>query len=208
VRDPEIKFGLAVTGTIHPDRILTNAMAKAGDVLVLTKPLGTGVLFHADMRGLARGPWLEATLHSVARNNAAAMAVARTAGVEAVTDVTGFGLVGHLGEMLRASGVSARIRLAELPALPGAVELLARGLRSTFHPENERARRGIVVAPAAAQDPRLGLLFDPQTSGGLLFGIDEAHAAGVLGELRAVAGAAVIGEVFARRDDGVLIEVA
>ena len=92
---------------------------RPGQVLVLTKALGTGVLFHADMRALARGPWLEAALRSVTQSNAAALAILRDAGVDAATDVTGFGLVGHLGEMLRASGCERAVRLADLPALPG-----------------------------------------------------------------------------------------
>jgi selenide,water dikinase len=109
--------------------------------------------------------------------------------------------------MLRASGTSARVKLADLPALPGAVELLGRGVRSTFHVENERARRGIAIAGGAASDPRLGLLFDPQTSGGLLFGIDTTRATAIVAALSELGPAAAIGEVVDRRADGVLIEV-
>jgi selenide,water dikinase len=180
---------------------------RPGQLLVLTKALGTGVVFHADMRALARGPWVEAAIRSVTRSNQGAFRVLREAGIDAATDVTGFGLVGHLGEMLRASGTSARVTIADLPALPGALELLGRGLRSTFHAENERARRGIAIAGGAASDPRLGLLFDPQTSGGLLFGIAAERAAAAIEALREVGSAAVIGEVTERRTDGALIEV-
>ena len=205
----KLMVGFSVEGFAEGERgLLRLDRLRQGQRLILTKPLGTGVVFHADMRGLARGPWLEAALQSVARTNAAALEILRDAGVEAVTDVTGFGLVGHLGEMVRASGLSARLRLADLPALPGAVELLARGLRSTFHAENERARRGIVIVPAVAQDPRLALLFDPQTSGGLLFGVDDGATGPLIERLRAIGPAAAIGEAVPRRDDGALIEVA
>ena len=189
------------------DALLRIGGLRVGQKLLLTKALGTGVVFHADMRSLARGSWLVAALDSVTRTNVRALEILRAAGVEAVTDVTGFGVVGHLGEMLRASGVSAQLHRSEIPALPGALELLARGVRSTFHEENERARRGIVIAPEAAADPRLDLLFDPQTSGGLLGGIDPARAGGALDELRALGSAAILGDVVARRTDGALIEI-
>ncbi|HVR30724.1 MAG TPA: selenide, water dikinase SelD [Thermoanaerobaculia bacterium] len=204
----KLMVGFTVDGFAEDERkLLRIDCLRVGQRLVLSKALGTGVLFHADMKGLARGRWLEEALASVTRSNAGALAVLRAAGVEAVTDVTGFGLVGHLGGMLRASGVSARVELEAIPALPGALELLGRGLRSTFHAENERARRGIAIPAAAARDPRLALLFDPQTSGGLLFGVDQAQASAVATELRAQGPAAIIGEVIGRRDDGVLVEV-
>jgi selenide,water dikinase len=204
----KLMVGFSVDGFADAEgALLRIGGLRAGQKLVLTKALGTGVVLHADMRGLARGPWLEAALGSVTRSNARAMAVLRAAGVQSVTDVTGFGLVGHLGEMLRASGLSARVDVGALPALPGALELLARGVRSTFHEENERARRGILIAPAAAGDPRLHLLFDPQTSGGLLAGVDVARAATAVEELSVLGAAAVIGETAPRRADGVLIEV-
>jgi selenide,water dikinase len=204
----KLMVGFAVDGFADDERHLMRLdRLHPGQVLILTKALGTGVVFHADMRALARGPWLEAALRSATRSNADALSILRAAGVDAATDVTGFGLVGHLGEMLRASGASARVRLADLPALPGAIELLGRGLRSTFHAENERARRGIVVGDGVASDPRLGLLFDPQTSGGLLFGIAAERAAAALEALSVIGPAAAIGEVTERRADGALIEV-
>jgi selenide,water dikinase len=204
----KLMVGFAVDGFAEDERRLMRLdRLRPGQVLVLTKALGTGVLFHADMRALARGPWLEAALRSVTQSNAGALSILRAAGVDAATDVTGFGLVGHLGEMLRASGTSASLRLGDLPALPGAIELLGRGLRSTFHAENERARRGIVIDAAAASDPRIGLLFDPQTSGGLLFGIDADRAPAAVEALRQLGPATAIGVVTARRADRALIEV-
>ncbi len=180
--------------------LMTLAALAPGCALVLTKPLGTGVLFHADMQGRARGPWIESAIASMLASNAAAARLARAAGAAAATDVTGFGLAGHLGRMAAKSGVTAVVDVDRLPALPGALELLAQGLRSTFHEENARARRGIRVEPAAAVHPRLELLFDPQTSGGLVLGVPPDRAERLLASL-AEAGypaATVIGTTEAR----------
>jgi selenide,water dikinase len=127
----------------------------------------------------------------------------------AATDVTGFGLAGHLGSMLRASKVSAVLDLDALPALPGALSLLGRGVRSTSHPENARARRAMLVDDAAAGRPALDLLFDPQTSGGLLLGIPAPRRDALLRALHAAGddAAVVIGEIMAPRADGALIAV-
>jgi selenide, water dikinase len=143
------------------------------------------------------------------RPNRTASEVAIRVGASAATDVSGFGLAGHLGEMLRGSKAAAQVRLSAIPLLPGVAELLARGLRSTFHPENARARRAILVDPVAAPRPTLDALFDPQTSGGLLFGVAAARAEEALAALHAAGdkGAAVIGEVTAARADGALFEV-
>jgi selenide,water dikinase len=148
-------------------------------------------------------------LQSMARSNAAAARIARDARASAVTDVTGFGLAGHLGQMLRASKVSAAIDLRALPLLPGVAGLLAAGVRSTYHEQNTRGRRGIRIAPAAASDPIVEVLFDPQTSGGLLFGVRPEHLAETLERLHAGgdSAAAAIGEVTPPHPDGALFEV-
>lgn len=192
-----------------PDALLRLGDLAPGQRLILSKALGTGVLFYADMQGRARGPWIEAALEAMARSNEEAARAARRAGARAATDVTGFGLAGHLGAMLRASGLSAIVDVAALPTLPGAVELLAQGLHSTFHPENARLRRGLAISPAAATHPKLELLFDPQTSGGLLFGVDAERTAETVAALHAAGdeAAAVIGQVMAERSDGAPIEV-
>ena len=202
-----LQVGFAVWGTAESTLLRLSGL-RPGDRLVLTKPLGTGVLFHADMRGLARGAWIEAATASMLRSNGAASRIAREIGATACTDVSGFGLVGHLGAMLRASGVTARVALGALPLLPGARACFARGLRSTAHPHNAEARRVLRIDPEPAARPELDVFFDPQTSGGLLFGVaperaDEAvarlHAAGdvaatCVGEVTeaASAGAALI----------------
>ncbi len=206
----ELAVGFAVQGTTaDASDLLTHDRLRPDRALILTKPLGTGVLFHADMQGRARGPWLAVALEVMTRPNRGDVEVARRAGARAATDVTGFGLVGHLGAMLRSSGVGATLSLAALPALPGALELLALGLRSTFHEENARALKGLAIAPEAVDDPRLALLFDPQTSGGILFDAAAERAAETVRSLVAAGatGAAVIGSTGARRADGALLEV-
>ena len=205
----DLAVGFTVFGTAESAaRLMRIGGLEPGDRLILTKPLGTGVLFFADARGLARGPWMEAAIASMLRTNAAASRAALAAGATACTDVSGFGLAGHLGEMLRASKAGATVELSAIPLLPGVAELLGRGHRSTFHPENARARKALRVEPAAAL-PVLDALFDPQTSGGLLFGVPAARAAGALTALRAAGDtrAAVIGEVTPPRGDLALFEV-
>ena len=206
----ELTVGFAVLGFAGaPDTLVRLGGLAPGDRLILTKPLGTGVLLQADMRGLARGEWIEAAHASMLRSNARASAVAGTVGASAATDVTGFGLAGHLGGMLRASKTAAVVDLDAVPALPGVLALLARGVRSTAHPENARARRAIRIDPAAARRPALDILFDPQTSGGLLLGVRPDRADAALLALREAGdtAAAVIGEVTASRPDGALFEV-
>ncbi len=197
---PELLVGFSVQGLAGTgDRLARVDALAPGLALVLSKALGTGVLFHADMAGDLRGPWLLAALASMERPNAAAARVAAELGAVAATDVTGFGLAGHLGTMARASGVVATVALESLPALPGAVELLRRGVRSTFHGENSRRRGAVEIEAAAAADPRLELLFDPQTSGGLLFAVAAERADEAVERLRRAGdeGAAVIGETAA-----------
>jgi selenide,water dikinase len=192
----ELFVGLAVLGELAPgERPLALADARPGDALVLTKPLGTGVLLAADARGLARGAWLEAALASMLRPNADAARVARTCGAGGATDVSGFGLAGHLAELARASGLVAELRLAAIPALPGALGLLARGVRSSAHAQNARFRDALAEPAARPGEPALELLFDPQTSGGLLFSLPPERAAQAVAALREAgdASAATIG---------------
>jgi selenide,water dikinase len=194
---PAPLVGFVVEGTSSRGALVAKAGARSGDALVLTKPLGTGVLLHADMRGRARGSWLAAVHRAMLTTNAAAAAVAVELEASAATDVTGFGLGGHLADLLRAAGGGGVVRLSSLPALPGALELLARGERSTFHPENRRGLRGLEVVPEARTDPRLELLFDPQTSGGLLIALAPERAAELVARVEAATGlaAAVVGSV-------------
>ena len=174
----ELFVGLTVLGRLDPgEPPLALAAARPGDRIVLTKPLGTGVVLAADMRGLAHGAWVLEAQDSMLRPNAEAARVARECGATAATDVSGFGLAGHAAELARASGLVAELQLRALPALAGAVGLLARGVRSSFHAQNARSRAALAVSAEAAGDPALELLFDPQTSGGLLFGVAPERSA-------------------------------
>jgi hypothetical protein len=205
---PELVVGFAVWGFVaSADALIRIGGAAPGDQLLLTKRLGTGVILQADMRALARGEWVEAATASMLRSNGAAARAIVALGPSAATDVTGFGLARHLGEMLRASKSSAVLDLAAIPALPGAVALLGRGIRSTAHPENARARRAMLVEPDAARRESLDLLFDPQTSGGLLVAVPPARGSAMLSALHAAGdgAAAIIGEVAPPRPDGALI---
>jgi selenide,water dikinase len=207
---PELVVGFAVWGVAtSADALIRIGGLAPGDHLVLTKPLGTGVLLQADMRGIARGEWIEAACASMLRSNRHAARAAGPLRPSAATDVTGFGLAGHLGTMLRASKASAVLDLDAVPALPGALSLLGRGVRSTAHPENAKARRAMWVDEATARRPALDLLFDPQTSGGLLLGIPAERGEALLRALREAGdtAAAVIGVVAPPRPDGALIEV-
>jgi selenide,water dikinase len=198
----ELFVGLSVLGRLDPgEPPLALAAARAGDRIVLTKPLGTGVILAADMRGLARGGWVLGAQASMLRPNAVAARVARMCGATAATDVSGFGLGGHIAELARASGLVAELELGALPALEGAIGLLSRGLRSTFHAQNARPTASLELAPAALRDPALELVFDPQTSGGLIFGVAPGRAAEALRLLHDAgdAQAAVIGRLRAAR---------
>lgn len=188
--DP-MTIGFAVTGALEGPAMHKGGL-RVGEVLVLTKPLGTGTLLAAAMRGQARGRWIDAALRSMAVDSARAAAALRQAGARGCTDVTGFGLLGHLLEMLEASGVDADIDPAALPLLEGAAEMLAAGITSSLHPANLRFA-GAALAGGREPPP---ILTDPQTAGGLLAGVPPDAVDTVLA---AVPGAAVIGRVTARR---------
>ncbi|MCW5745033.1 MAG: selenide, water dikinase SelD, partial [Alphaproteobacteria bacterium] len=182
----ELSLGLTVNGLAPAERLLRKGALAPDDVLILTKPLGTGVLFAADMRGEARAPWVSTAIDSMLRSSGPPAAAARAAGVVACTDVTGFGLAGHLLEMLRASGLDAALSLSALPVLPGVAGLLARGFESTLAPSNRDAGKSAVAVGGAPADKTMtGLLYDPQTSGGLLIGIAANKADALLVALRA-----------------------
>lgn len=195
VRDPELKFGLAVVGRAEPDRLMTNAAARPGDRLLLTKPLGTGVLINAFKLGKIGEAELEPAMVEMERLNREASRLALAHGVRAATDVTGFGLAGHALEVARASGVGLRLRLGDLPVHEGFDRLLARGVTTGATAANrENAREEIEGGGARVPE----IVFDPQTSGGLLLAVAEERAADLLAALRAGGHrAAEIGEVVA-----------
>jgi selenide,water dikinase len=196
IDDPEPKYGMAVTGLVHPDRILRNVGARPGDRLLLTKPLGSGIATTAIKRGTASGALLDEVTRLMATlNRAAGEVLAASGAVHALTDVTGFGLLGHLWEMLEGSGVAARLRAERVPVLPGVIELALAGVV----PGGSRANLAWVephlrYAPGAAV-PAI-VLADAQTNGGLLAAVPADRVAGLVAEL-AAAGvvAAEVGEV-------------
>ena len=202
----ELALGFAINGlvVVTPQGELQGVMRKAGmqagDVLLLTKPLGTGTLCAAHALGLARGRWIEAALSHMEQSNLGAAQTLLAHGARACTDVTGFGLLGHLVEMTRPSGVDAEINLEALPVLDGALECLGLGQVSSLHNANARMRSALVnagvVEPRQAQ--RLSLLFDPQTAGGLLASLPASQAAACLQALQAqgYARSAIIGRVL------------
>jgi selenide,water dikinase len=208
VQDSEIKFGYAVTGAVAADRILTNAGARAGDTLLLTKAIGTGVIGTAIKSGRAPADVVERAVRSMTTlNKIAAETMVRSGGVHACTDITGFGLLGHLCEVAGASGVSIALVAGAVPLIDGVLPLVSRH-RSGGMTTN-RAHFGARVSLAPSIEPDLqDLLFDPQTSGGLLISIAGASA----GELKAgLAGAGVtvweIGRVVPSNEAGSLISV-
>lgn len=207
----ELMVGLSVDGFLADaaGEPLRKGGLELGQKLILTKRLGTGVLLYADPLGFVRGPWLEAAFASMLRPNAAAAEVAREMGATAATDVTGFGLAGHLLEMARASAFSVAVDVDLLPSLPGALELLARGFQSSAQTQNEKLLRGAVIDDAAGRHRNFPLLADPQTSGGLLIAVPAAAADKALRRLHAAgdAAACVIGEVLPARRDGARIRL-
>jgi selenide,water dikinase len=185
IRDAEPKYGLAVIGVAHPDRLLRKGGARPGDRLVLTKPLGTGLLVSGRRSGLTSDKWLEGAIASMRRLNRAASEVLVRHEVSGATDVTGFGLLGHAAEMARASGTRFVIEARSLPALPGALEVARAGVETGGAGHNRRAVAALLEVGEGLDPAVVALAFDPQTSGGLLAAVPEASLARVLADLGA-----------------------
>jgi selenide,water dikinase len=210
VRDGDVKYGLSVTGEVALGDVLSNRTARAGDALILSKALGTGVIGNAIKAGSAHDDEIAAAIASMTRSNRDALAIGRAHGVTACTDVTGFGLLGHLRNLVRGSALDARIELASLPLLPGARARAIAGLL----PGGSRANRAF-LAPMlhvegeldADRELLLSLACDAQTSGGLLLCIPAPHAQACLAELRRDHAAAIVGEMVPRAGDSPIITV-
>ena len=198
----ELGLGFAVNGLVDRNRILRKGGLRPGDRLILTKAIGIGTLFAADMRHRAKGRWIAAAIASMTQSNRDAARCLLAHGAAACTDVTGFGLLGHLVEMLRASDVDADLDLKAVPILDGAEQTVRAGILSSLQPQNVRLRRAIANAPDASNDPRFALLFDPQTAGGLLAGVRTERAQSCVSELRArgYTASAIVGTVLPRSD--------
>jgi selenide,water dikinase len=192
VEGQELLYGLAVTGTVHPEKIWRNAGAEAGDALVLTKPLGTGVVTTAAKAEMADPAHLSTALRWMVTLNREAAEALHDVDPHAVTDVTGFGLAGHLAEMAEASGVAAEIDLGALPLLPGALEAAATGLVPAGAGKNRTSVAAVLQIDEGADELRVDLCLDPQTSGGLLAAVTAEHAEALV---RRLPGSAIVGRV-------------
>lgn len=186
VRDAEIKFGYAVTGLVHPDRVFTNTGALAGDVLILTKPIGTGVITTALKRGIAKPEWVENAIRSMTTlNRAVSEVITAAAGVHAMTDVTGFGLMGHGRELALGSGVAIEIEVERVPRIEGALDAIHLGaIPAGLLANRDFAECISADAPGSPiPDDLRALMYDPQTAGGLLISVAPENADAVLDAL-------------------------
>lgn len=197
VEDPELKYGLSVTGTINPKSILTKGGAIPGDMLVLTKPLGTGIVSTASKAGASVADAMAAAISSMTALNSVASRLARELGAHACTDITGFGLLGHAAEMMELSGVGMQVEWNTVPFLPRVEELVRAGFIPGGTGRNKEYRAAQVSFLAGA-DYAPDVLFDPQTSGGLLIAIPQKSAEHLVERLHGegVAAAAIIGAVL------------
>ena len=199
IDDPEPKYGMVVTGEVEERYLLRNSTARPGDRLILTKPLGTGIIATAIKAGQAPDRALAAASETMCVLNKAASEAALEIGVHAMTDISGYGLLGHLLEMCRASGLSAEIAFAALPFLPGVVELAEAGLVSGGTKRNLKHVNPVLTVAGALADHERLMAADAQTSGGLLMAVDPAKADALVAALQArqTPAAAVIGELLA-----------
>ena len=193
----ELAAGFFVSGTVTREHLLRKGGLQPGNALILTRPLGTGILFAAWMRGKARGTAIMAAMAEMSRSNRDVARILAAHGATACTDVTGFGLAGHLVEMLDASSAAARIGFERVPIYPPALQLARSGIASTLLPEN-LGRADRIDAIESRDAAQVAVLFDPQTSGGLLAGVPADRAQACIAELRSgpAPAAAVIGDVL------------
>lgn len=198
----ELALGFTINGLVGRGVFLRKGGLQPGDALILTKPIGTGTLLAADMRGKARAAWVMAAIRHMTVSNRIGAEVLARHGVHAATDVTGFGLLGHLVEMTKASGVDATLLIDCIPVLPGARETVAAGVFSSLQPQNVRLRRAIRDLDAAQAMSLYPLLFDPQTAGGLLASVpaDQAEACVEALRLAGYTDASIIGSVTMRSE--------
>jgi len=205
VKDEEMKYGLSVTGLVHPDRVLKNGGASPGDILVLTKPVGTGVMVTASKRGVLPIETFRKALDLMARLNDVAGELASAHRATSCTDITGFGLAGHLLEMAKGSRAGMRIRFKDLPHFPESLALIEQGIKTGVTESNRALVGASIVFDGAVTDVQKWLFFDPQTSGGLMISVPPASADSLVRELvaRGQTDSRIVGEVFAAPAPGV-----
>ena len=208
VQDSELKYGLSVTGFIHPDRVLTKRGIKAGDRLILTKPLGTGIINTAIKGGFASEDVIDAVTRLMATLNRDAADVMSRYPVHACTDITGFGLIGHLAEMIVGTGIGIRLSSKTIPILPEALKYAGMGLVPGGAYKNREFRNSMTEFASSVDRLTQDILFDPQTSGGLLICVDRENADKLLHDLKekGIETAAVIGEAISEPAEKIIVE--
>jgi len=208
VDDEELKYGLAVTGTVHPQKIITNQGAQIGDRLVLTKRLGTGIVATAHKAEMAEAGILQTAMDSMTRLNGPAAEAMIACEAHACTDITGFGLLGHASEMSRGSALTFRFFYSHIPMLPGAREYAAQGLVPGGAYCNQSYYEPHVSLAATIPETERILLYDPQTSGGLLIAVPNRQAETLLSLLqqKGISEAAIVGEVVPRQEHLITVE--
>ena len=206
VEDPEPKFGLAVTGLVHPDRVWTNAGARTGDALVLSKPIGSGVLLNANLKGWVAGEDLANCIAVMETLNRRAAELAADFPIHAATDVTGFGLAGHALEMAKGANLLIQLDRQAVPVLSGAREMYDRGMSTGSNKSNAALVQPHLTWRGAPDDTDQSLFFDPQTNGGLLFALPADEAPALVQALKGggLADAAIIGRVTERTGEDYL----
>lgn len=207
VRDHEIKYGLSATGVVEPERLFRNNTAKPGDALVLTKALGTGFITTAFKAKQCPDDVLEAATASMTQLNAAASEAAHAVEAKAVTDITGFGLAGHAGELAHESGVTLVLELNRLPLLPGAEDLARRGNKTRASASNRSYAEPFMRIEDGCDSLRLEMIFDAQTSGGLLVSVPAERAEALVDKARTggAEAACIVGEVVQKQDVSLIV---
>ena len=207
VEDSELKYGLSITGTIHPTKVVLNNGAKRGDRLILTKPLGTGIISTALKNKVASDKAVAQIIKNMTTLNQKASEIMQETGVSACTDITGFGLLGHASEMIEDAGIGLSINSAAVPVFPEVKELAEMGMIPGGLGRNRKFRQNMVEIAKAVPDYLADTLFDPQTSGGLLISVPEPKAAALVERMRkeGVEAAAIIGEVIAEPKGKIIV---
>lgn len=209
IEDDEPKFGLAVNGLVHPDKLWTNAGARAGDTLVLTKPIGSGVIFNANIKNWVSKEALEECIAQLTTLNRKAWEIMQGFDIHGATDITGFGLAGHCFEIASASGVMIVLAMDRLPLMPEALDMYRRGVNTGVNPHNRRMVQNRLQFEGDWPDWHREILYDPQTSGGLLASVAPSVAEDLVAALQSagVAKACVIGEVLPQGKGDVLLRI-
>ena len=207
IDDNEPKFGLAVTGTVHPQKFWTNKGAKAGDDLILTKPIGSGVIFNANLKNWVSADALDECLVVITTLNKIAADVMREFEIHAVTDITGFGLAGHSFEIARRSGVRLEIRMDDIPLMRQAIEMYKKGMNTGSNRHNRQLVENNLVFNTTLPSWHQEIIFDPQTSGGLMAALPHDQSQNLLKSLHdmGVTGARIIGSVEPLQDSAYLV---